>query len=110
MLFISAADFFDKVRTISPLTDEDVRALVLRMNDGDAVARDRLVQGYLPFVATFIRRAPRRMQTLHTVYACIACVRTAVAQFDFSRGRRAFAVYLGQRLRRCMIRCLIGNV
>ena len=108
-MFISTEDFFNKINTMAPLTDEDFQTLVLRMRGGDEAARDALVRGFLPFVASFIRRAPRRIKTLHTVYACIACVEECVACADGARDKRAFAAELGRRLRQCVIRCLISE-
>ncbi len=107
MVFISAEDFLDKVKAITPLTREQTTLLACQMKGGDETARDKLVQGYLPFAASFVRRAPRRIQTLATVYACIDCVEKSVDRFDFSQDRTFFAEDLGRRLRRCMIRCLI---
>ncbi len=109
MVFISAEDFFGKVETMAPLTDEEFRELVLRINAGDKAAGRRLAQGFLPFVASFIRRAPRHIQTLHTVYACIAIVEERVDRGDCPQNLRAFAAYPGRRLRLCVTRCLITD-
>ena len=109
MVFISAEDFFSKVETMAPLTDEEFRELVLRINHGDKAAGRRLVQGFLPFVASFIRRAPRHIQTLHTVYACIAIVKERVDRGDCPQNPRTFAADLGRRLRYGIVRCLIAQ-
>ena len=109
MLFISLDDFLNTVKTISPLTREEVLLLASQMHDGDEEVRDKLVRGYLPFVATFIRRAPRSIQTLSTVYACIDCLKKSLDRFNFAQDRKPFANYLGRRLRLCIVRCLINR-
>ncbi len=107
MLFISAEDFLRKVETIPPLTREETTALAAQMQNGDAAARDKLVRGHLPFAASFIRRAPRTIRTLSTVYACIVCVETCVDRFDFSQDQVPFVHHLGRALRHCIVRRLI---
>lgn len=106
MLFISADDFLNKVKAISPLTPEEEKALAIQKAAGDAAARDKLVHGYLPFVASYILRAPRYLHTLSTVYACIDCLEKSVDSFDFLQSRERFVRPLGQRLRQCLTRCL----
>ena len=103
MLFISVDDFFDKVKKISPLTPEQEKSLGLVK---DAVAREKLVLGYLPTVAAFVRRAPKDIQTLNTVYECISVLEKAVDGFDFSRENARFAHHLCARLRQCITKCI----
>lgn len=109
MLFISADDFLNKVKSLSPLTREEEKILAVQKAAGDAAAREKLVQGYLPFTAGFIRRAPRGLRTLNTVYTCIDCLEKSVDSFDFLQDRERFARPLGQRLRHCITRCLANR-
>ena len=103
MLFVSVEDFYEHVERLPRLRIEEEEAL---WKQGDADAREKLVQGYLPFVAGMIRRTSGQVQTLKTVYACIACTEKCVANFDHNRGRREFVHQLGWRLRQCIIRCI----
>lgn len=106
MFFISAEDFFDKVAKISPLTREEEKALGLNKN---AVSREKLRDGYLPTVAAFVKRAPKEIQTLNTVYECISALEKAVDSFDFSQDRERFSHYLCARLRRCVTKCIANR-
>ena len=104
MLYITAEDFFNTVKDSVPLTREEERALAARKEGGDPVARQRLVEGYLPFVAAVIRRAPAALHTLDTVYACIHSLEQGVDGFDFAQDSETFAHHLSGRLRRCITR------
>ena len=106
MLFISAEDFFGKVKAIPPLTREEERALAARKDSGDEAARRRLVEGYLPFVAAVIRRAPPTLHTLDTVYVCIHSLEQGVDGFNFAQDSETFAHHLSWRLRQCLTRCI----
>ena len=106
MLFTGTEEFFDHVASISPLTKEETKRLGAQLAAGDASAREALIRGHLPFVASFIRRDPKDLQTLHTVYACISTLETAVDRFDFTRENGRFVDDLGRRLRQCIVRCI----
>ena len=109
MLFLTAEDFLHQVKAIPPLTRDEEWALAAAVADGDPVARTRLVRGYLPFVAAFVRRAPRTVRTLTTGYACIAALERAVDRFDFTREDKPFARYLGWALRQTVTRCIADH-
>ena len=107
MYFISAEDFFSKMEPVSQLSREETAALGIQMAAGDPSAREKLIRGHLPFVASFLRhRSPRDLQTLHTVYACIECLEKAVDHFDFTRENARFIDHLGRALRQCITRCI----
>lgn len=106
MLFISAEDFFSKVKDIPPLTREEERALAARKDGGDPAARQRLVEGYLPFVAAVIRRAPQALHTLDTVYTCIHSLEQGVDSFRFAQDSETFAHHLSWRMRQCITRLI----
>ena len=106
MLFISAEDFFCKVKDISPLTREEEKALGIVK---DAAAREKLLQGYLPTVAAFVKRAPKEIQTLSTVYECISALEKAIDSFDFSQDNVRFAPRLCTRLRQCIVKCIANR-
>ena len=109
MFFISVDDFFDKVSEISPLTKEEKTALGLQKDAGDQVAREKLLQGCFPTVASFVKRAPKEMQTLNTVYECISALEKTIDSFDFSQGSDRFAHRLCTRLRQCITKCIANR-
>ena len=104
MLFISVEDFLTQAAAITPLTREEEMALAHRLAQGDAAARETLVWGYLPFTASFVRRAPSSIRTLDTVYACVAALEWAVDRFDFQQTGETFAHRLGNVLRQTITR------
>ena len=106
MLFISADDFFAKASTCSRLPREEEKALVLQMAAGDKNARMALICSYLPFVASRIRRSPRHLHTLSTVYTCIDSLEKAVDCFNFSQDSEPFLHHLSWRMRQCITKCI----
>jgi DNA-directed RNA polymerase specialized sigma subunit len=105
MLFIRAEDFFDQASRIPRLTREEEKQLARQMGQ-DAAARQRLIQSYFPLVAGYIRRAPRQLHTLRTVYVCLASLEKGVDSFDFLQDSEPFSRHLCRRLRQCITRCL----
>ena len=106
MLYITIEDFYARAGETPRLTREQERTCAAAMAAGDTDARQRLIQSYLPYVASAIRRAPRQIQTLHTVYAAIAALEKAVDTFQFQQEGETFAHYLSWRLRQCLTRCI----
>ena len=99
MIFVSAEDFFDKASAIPRLTREEEKELARRMAAGDAEARTRLIEGYLPVAAARIRRLPRKFQTLGMVLYCVHYTARAVDSFDFSQDQEPFIHRLSWSLR-----------
>lgn len=106
MLFVSAEDFLSKANNQQRLSRDEEKELAQRMASGDQTAREQIVRGQFSLVASFVRRAPREIRDLRTVYACIAVVERGVDQFDFSQDTEHFARYLGRGLRQCIARCI----
>lgn len=106
MLFTGVEDFLTQTSNLRRLSREEEKALAQAMADGDEAARQALVNGYLSLAAAHIRRAPREIQTLHTVYACVAAVEKGVDSFNFFQEGETFAHHLGWRLRQCVTKCL----
>lgn len=107
MLFISAEDFFQKVRGIQKHSAAEEKILAARMNAGDADARQAIVNSYLPMVAANIRRYPKELQTLDTVYTCIQSLEEGVDRFNFLQDSETFTHHLSWCLRQCLTRCIV---
>jgi len=106
MLFISVDDFLAKVNAAPRLTPEEEKSLAYCILDGDDSAQQTLLQSYIPLVASFVRRAPTEIRTLHTVYACIDAVKKGMEHFNFLQSNRPFAHYVNWHLRQCITRCI----
>ena len=92
---------------IPRLSREAEKDLAQRMISGDWNAREMLVRSQLPIVAAYIRRAPQKIRTLRTVYACIAATEKSVDSFNFLQDSETFVHHLSWRLRQCITRCLV---
>lgn len=108
-LFISVDDFFQKVRSVTRLSIADEKDLALKMKDGDAEARQAILNSYLPVVASYIRRSPKELQTLETIYSCVRSLEKGVDGFNFLQDSETFTHHLSWRLRQCITRCLVDR-
>lgn len=109
MLFISVEDFFRSAKAAPPMPREQEKALAVRMAGGDKAARDALVRRYLPMAASYVRRLPREVQTLRSVYACISALEAGVDRFNFLQDGETFTHHLSWRLRQCITRCIADH-
>lgn len=109
MLFISVEDFFEKTKEMTKLTREEERLCAIRKAQGDMDAREKLLQSYLPVVAAVIRRAPKEIQTLKTVYRCVASLEEGVDRFDFLQDGETFLHHLSWRMRQCITKCIVDR-
>ncbi len=105
MLFISVEDFFERAKSATRLTREEEKQCAQAMAESTE-ARERLICSYLPQVAACIKRAPQKIQTLQTVYTCIASLEKGVDSFNFLQDGESFSHHLSQRLRQCITRCI----
>lgn len=106
MLFISAEDFFAQAGAVTRLTRDQEKVLARQMAAGDEAAREELIRSYLPMVAGFIRRSPRDLHTLQTVYICLDALQKGVDSFNFLQDREPFTHHLSWRLRQAITRCI----
>ncbi len=109
MLFISVEDFITQARTIPRLSREEEKNLAQRMAAGDNDARDALARGYFFMAVAALKRAPQKIQTLRTVYACIDAIEKGVDQFDFLQDGETFMHHLSWRMRQCITRCIVDQ-
>ncbi|MBQ7779474.1 MAG: hypothetical protein IJ404_03170 [Clostridia bacterium] len=106
MIFTDTEDFFAQAEAAKLPTREEEKSLAKRMSDGDESAKEALIKGYLPLAASYVRRAPKEIRSLHTVYACIAELEAGVDSFNFLQDSETFTHHLSWRLRQCIARCL----
>ena len=99
MLYISAEDFLEKTKTAARITREEERALAAAAKAGDAGARERLMEAYLPQVAGHIRAQSASLRSLELVMRCCAALEKAVDSFDFLQDSETFSHRLSWWLR-----------
>ena len=79
------------------------------MKEGYAEARQAIVNSYLPMVVSYIRRSPKELQTLETIYSCIRSLEKGVDGFNFLQDSETFTHYLSWRLRQYITRRLVNR-
>lgn len=104
MLFISVDDFFKKAGQAAALTREEEAAYAEKMQAGDREAREALLRGYLPFVASVIRHQRSEHQTLELVMRCQTALEKAVDSFDFLQNSETFSHRLSWWMRQTVTR------
>ena len=102
MIFISIDDFYEKVNNCKVLSRQEEIECACQMKSGDASARERLIESYLPMVAARIKRTPSHMQGLKLVYYCQQALEKAVDSFDFLQESETFAHRLSWYLRQAV--------
>lgn len=105
MLFICVEDFFAYAKKMSGLTREEERRLAREMPQNKD-AREKIMNSYLPMVASCLCRVPEELRTLRTLYACLSTLEKGVDSFDFLQDSEAFSHHLSWRLRQCITRCI----
>lgn len=102
MIYISVQDFFEKVKDISQITRQEEIEYAIKMKNGDLDARERLIHGYLPVVASRVKHAPKHLQTLGLVLYCHQALEKAVDSFNFLQDNEPFSHYLSWSMRQAV--------
>lgn len=106
MLFISPADFFEKVKALKRLSRAEERDCAEKMKEGDPAAREKLIEAYLPMVSACIRHLNVQYQTLELVFLCCSALEKAVDHFDFLQEGESFS----HRLSWCMRQTITAHI
>ena len=107
MVFISAEDFFEKAARCTALSRQEEIALAQRMQAGDQEARQKLIEGYLPFVAGVVRRRSGEDRSLTLALYCVKALESAVDAFDFLQESEPFLHRLSWYLRQAYTSYLV---
>ena len=97
MIFLSVEDFFEKADACRKPERQEELEYARKMKAGDEEARERLVEGYLPQVAGYIRAS--RKEQLGMVLYCARALERAVDSFDFFQDSETFVHRLSWALR-----------
>jgi RNA polymerase primary sigma factor len=84
----ASADYLRELIDAPPLADRDERALVLRAKSGDQAARARLVEAFLPLIASVARtyRTGLAVQRIELLQEGVVGLLRALERFDPERG------------------------
>jgi len=104
MVFVSVDDFFEKVGTCTVLTRQEEIECAKQMENGDAAARERLIQSYMPMLASYIKQAKPDIRTFGLVLYCQQALEKAVDSFDFLQDSETFTHRLSLHLRQAVVK------
>lgn len=109
MLFVSPEDFYTKAALCKPLSRAEEKSLAERMKSGDAEARQALIEGYLPMVASVCKHQKPQYQSLELIYRCLSALEQAVDRFDFLQDSETFTHHLSWVLRQTTTRYMVDR-
>lgn len=109
MVYISAEDFCKKASAHHRLSRQEELECAQGMKNADSLARQRLIQGYLPMVAGHVRRQPEHMQSVGLVAYCLQALERAVDSFDFFQEGESFSHRLSWHLRQASTRYIADH-
>ena len=97
MIFLSVEDFYEKADVCRKPQRQEELEYARKMKAGDGDARQKLVEGYLPQVAGYIRAS--RKEQLGMVLYCVSALERSVDTFDFFQDSETFTHRLSWALR-----------
>ena len=109
MLYLSSQDFFDKASLCSRLSREEERECAILMQSGDLDARRKIINSYIPFVSSYVKRCFGKDPSLQLIYRCLQALECEVDKFDFLQDKATFARPLGWTLRREITRFIADS-
>lgn len=107
MVYINADDFYKKTACIPPLTRREELEWARQMKLGEASARERLIRGYLPMVASHVKRLQSQYRTLGMILYCRQALEQAVDSFDFLQDSEPFVHRLSWALRQATVKYIV---
>lgn len=107
MIYISVDDYYEKASSFSVMSRKEEIACAQQMKNGDTHARERLIQSYLPIVASHVKRAPSYMQNLGLILYFQQALENAVDTFDFFQDSEPFLHRLSWHLRQAVTKYIV---
>ena len=108
MLYTCAEDFFQYAFTTKRISREEEIEYAKLMKVNDSVARQAIINGYIPVVAARIRRLPKECQSLELIYRCIDVLEKTTDTFNFLQEGETFLHTLSVRLQPVINRYVVG--
>ena len=109
MIYISVDDFYEKVSAFSGMSRQEEIECARQMKNGDILARERLIQSYLPMVAAHIKRVASHRQSLGMILYCQQALEKAVDSFDFFQDSELFSHRLSWYLRQAVTKYIVDS-
>lgn len=109
MLYISVQDFFEKTEDLKMLSREEEKILAQQMKAGNADARQKIIDSYIPMVASVCKHQKPQYQSLELIYRCLSALEQAVDRFDFLQDSESFTHHLSWVLRQTTTRHIVDR-
>ena len=107
MIYKSANEFYKCAKLIKRLTEEEEKELAKRKKSGDLAAREKLIEGYLPVMASIIGRYNK--ESLELIMMAKAELEKQVDRFDFFGGSDSFTHVLSLAMRQVATRYIANK-
>lgn len=107
MLFTSSDDFFQKASLLPPLSSEEEKQCAILMKIGDSEALQKIIDNYIPFTASYVKRFSGKYVSLELIYRCLNLLEREVKDFDFLKANESFTRRLGFALRQEITRYVV---
>lgn len=107
MIYISIDDFYEKAALCKVLSRQEEIECARKMKNGDIIAREELIQSYIPMMAGHIKHTKPHMQTLGLVLFCQQALENAVDSFDFLQDSEPFSHRLSWALRQAVTKYMV---
>lgn len=106
MYYICVEDFYKKAQEVKRLTREEEKLCADAMKEGDPEARKQLIESYYPMVRACLKRFPKELQSIKSLYTCLQSLEQGVDRFNFHQDGETFAHHLSWRLRQAITKCI----
>ena len=90
MIYITIDDFYKRANACARLSREEEISCAKKMKNGDAEARMRLIESYIPVIAGNIRRLTKNYQTITLALRSEQMLEKLVDSFDFLQESETF--------------------
>lgn len=107
MVYVSIEDFYEKASSCYTMTRQEEIECAEQMKNGDIVARERLIQSYMPMVAGHLKYMKPHLQNLGLVLYCVQALEKAVDSFDFMQDSESFSHRLSWWLRQAVTNYIV---
>ena len=107
MLYICVEDFYKKAQEVKRLTREEEKFCASAMEAGDQDARRQLIESYYPMVSSFLKRLPKELQTIKSLYTCLQSLEQGVDRFNFLQDSETFTHHLSWWLKQATTKFIV---
>ena len=112
MLFTSPSEFVNyvnKIKTGTPLTREQVKEFAIKLKQGDEKAREKLVDNYLPYLYSTIKKYSTGEPSLELIYRAKIDLNELIDSHNFLKENDSFTRALSFKLRKTITKFIADS-